>query len=218
MINDLQRMGGISALIEAAVYMVGFGVFIFLLDSSGYVGPVQQIAFLADNKTTLYTANLLIYVVFGVFLVVLAIALHERLKVGARAVVQTATALGLIWAGLVIASGMISNIGMDVVIDMSEGDTDQAAIVWVAISSVQEALGGGNEIVGGLWVLLISCAALIAREFPKALNYLGAGIGLAGILTAVPTLTVLTDVFGLGQIIWFAWLGIVMLQRSPRTT
>ena len=134
MINDLQRMGGISALIEAAVYMVGFGVFIFLLDSSGYVGPVQQIAFLADNKTTLYTANLLIYVVFGVFLVVLAIALHERLKVGARAVVQTATALGLIWAGLVIASGMISNIGMDVVIDMSEGDPDQAAIVWVAIS------------------------------------------------------------------------------------
>lgn len=218
MINDLQRMGGISALIEAAVYMVGFGVFIFLLDSSGYVGPVQQIAFLADNKTTLYTANLLIYVVFGVFLVVLAIALHERLKVGARAVVQTATALGLIWAGLVIASGMISNIGMDVVIDMSEGDPDQAAIVWVAISSVQEALGGGNEIVGGLWVLLISCAGLIAREFPKALNYLGAGIGLAGILTAVPTLTVLTDVFGLGQIIWFAWLGIVMLQRSPRTT
>ena len=126
MINDLQRMGGISALIEAAVYMVGFGVFIFLVDSSGYVGPVQQIAFLADNKTTLYTANLLIYVVFGVFLVVLAIALHERLKVGARAVVQTATALGLIWAGLVTASGMISNIGMDVVIDMSEGDPDQA--------------------------------------------------------------------------------------------
>lgn len=217
MTNDLQRMGGIAALIEAAVYMVGFGVFIFLLDSSGYVGPVQRVAFLADNKATLYIANLLIYVVFGVFLVILAIALHERLKVSARAVVQTATALGLIWAGLVIASGMIANIGMDVVIDMSEGDPDQAAIVWAAISSVQEALGGGNEIVGGLWVLLISYAALKAKEFPKALNYLGAGIGLAGILTAVPTLTVLMDVFGLGQIVWFAWLGIVMLRRSPRT-
>ena len=138
MINDLQRMGGISALIEAAVYMVGFGVFIFLLDSSGYVGPVQRVAFLADNKTTLYTANLLIYVVFGVFLVVLAIALHERLKVGARAVVQTATALGLIWAGLVIASGMIANIGMSTVVSLYSKDPEQAASLWLAIGTMQE--------------------------------------------------------------------------------
>jgi len=208
-------MGGISALIEAAVYVVGFGVFVFLLDSSGYVGSVQKVAFLADHKATLYIANFLIYVVFGVFLIVLALALHERLKAGSPAVVQTATALGLIWAGLVIGSGMIANIGIDVVVDMYEGDPDQAATIWLAISTVQEGLGGGNEIVGGLWVLLISWAALIAGGLPRALNYLGAVIGLAGILTAIPALSVLTDVFGLGQIIWFAWLGIVMLRPNP---
>jgi hypothetical protein len=217
-INDLQKMGGISALIEAAVYVVGFGVFVFLLDSSGYVGSVQKVAFLADHKTTLYIANLLIYVVFGVFLVVLALALHERLKAGSPAMVQVATALGLIWAGLVIGSGMIANIGMDFVVDMYEVDPDQAATIWLAISSVQEGLGGGNEIVGGLWVLLISWAALTSGGLPRTLNYLGLVIGLAGILTAVPTLAVLMDVFGIGQIIWFAWLGIVMLRRSSSTT
>ena len=48
---------------------------------------------------------------FGVFLVVLALALYERLKAGSPALVQMATAFGLIWAGLAIASGMIVNVG-----------------------------------------------------------------------------------------------------------
>jgi UPF0716 family protein affecting phage T7 exclusion len=36
--------------------------------------------------------------------------------------------------------------------------------------------------------------------------------GLAGILTVVPTLEVLGAVFGLGFIVCFAWVGIVMLR------
>jgi hypothetical protein len=214
MTNNLQRIGGVAALIEAAAYVVGFGLYLTLLDSSGYVGPVRKVAFLVDKQAIIYIGNLFTYVVFSVFLVVLAIALYERLKSGSRALVQTATAFGLIWAGLVIASGMIFNVGIDTVVDLYGKDPAQAASVWSAIGSVQEGLGGGNEIVGGLWVLLISWAALRTGGLPKALNYLGVAIAVAGILTVVPTLGVLTDVFGLSQIVWFAWLGIVMLRDS----
>jgi hypothetical protein len=35
---------------------------------------------------------------------------------------------------------------------------------------------------------------------------------MAGILTAVPALGELGVAFGLGSIIWFIWLGIVMLR------
>ena len=216
MTNNLQKIGGVAALIEATAYMVGFGLYLTLLDSSGYVGPVRKVAFLVDNQAIIYIGNLLIYVIFGVFLVVLALALYERLKAGSRALVQTATAFGLIWAGLVIASGMIFNVGIDTVVDLYDKDPAQAASVWSAIGSVQEGLGGGNEIVGGLWVLLISWAALRTGGLPKALNYLGIAIAAAGILTIVPTLDVLTDVFGLSQIVWFAWLGIVMLRDTQR--
>ena len=80
---------------------------------------------------------------------------------------------------------------------------------------MQEALGGGNEIAGGLWVLILSWAALSTSGLPRALNYLGVVIGLAGILTIVPNFGVLMVVFGLGQIVWFAWLGIVMLRGNP---
>ncbi len=218
MISDLQKLGGISALIEAALYVTGFALFLTILDPSGYVGHVQQVAFLADNQVASYIANLLIYVVFGVVLVVLVLALHARLKNGSPAVMQTATAFGLIWAGLVIASGMIANIGNSTVVALFSENQDQAVSLWLAIITVQEALGGGNEIVGGLWVLLLSWAALRAGKLPKVLNYLGVLVGLAGILTVVPAFDVLMDVFGLGQIVWFAWLGIVMLRENPSVT
>ena len=214
MTNNLQKMGGVAALIEAAAYVVGFGLYLTLLDSSDYVGPVRKVAFLVDNQGIIYIGNLFIYVVFSAFLVVLALALYERLKADSPALAQTATAFGLIWAGLVIASGMIFNVGIGTVVDLYGKDPAQAASLWLAIGSVQEGLGGGNEIVGGLWVLLVSWAALQGGGLPKALNYLGVVIGVAGILTVVPTLDVLTDVFGLSQIVWFAWLGIVMLRSS----
>ena len=215
MISDLQKLGGIAALIEAALYVTGFAMFLTVLDPSGYEGHVQRVAFLADNQVASYIANLLIYVVFGVVLVVLALALHARLKDGSPSIMQTATAFGLIWAGLVIASGMIANIGNSTVIRLFSENQDQAVSLWLAIITVQEALGGGNEIVGGLWVLLLSWAALRSGKLPKLLNYLGALVGLAGILTVVPDFDVLMDVFGLGQIVWFAWLGIVMLRENP---
>ena len=218
MISDLQKLGGISALIEAALYVTGFGLFLTILDPAGYEGHVQQLEFLVDNQVASYIAYLLIYVVFGVVLVVLVLALHARLKNGAPAVMQTATAFGLIWAGLVIASGMIANIGNSTVVDLFSENQDQAVLLWLAIITVQEALGGGNEIVGGLWVLLLSWAALRAGSLPKVLNYLGVLVGLAGILTVVPAFDVLMDVFGLSQIVWFAWLGIVMLRETPSAT
>jgi hypothetical protein len=190
-------------------------MFLTVLDPAGYVGHAQKVAFLADNQVALFIANLLIYVVFGVVLVVLVLALHARLKNEAPAIMRTATAFGLIWAGLVIASGMIANIGNSTVIALFSENQDQAVSLWLAMSTLQEALGGGNEILGGLWVLLLSWAALRTAELPKGLNYIGVLVGLAGILTVVPTFDVLMDVFGLGQIVWFAWLGIVMLRDAP---
>ena len=214
--KDLQKMGGIAALYEAAAYLVGIVFYIFVVDYSGVVEPVQKVALLVDNQAIMYIMNLIIYVVFGVFLVVLALALYERLKAGSPAMMQTATVFGLIWAGVLIASGMISNIGTGVVVDLYSKDPAQAATVWLAIDSVVEGLGGGNEIVGGIWTLLVSWAALRAGELPRALNYLGVVIGVAGILSAVPALGELGGyIFGLGQIVWFVWLGIVMLRSSP---
>lgn len=214
--NDLQKMGGVAALIQAAAYVVGLGLALTLLAPVLDADPDRYVAFLAENLTLMYVWHLIIYVVAGVFLVVLALALHERLKAGSSAMVQTATSFGLIWAGLIIASGMLIINDLGVVADLYGEDPDQATSVWLALSAVEEGLGGAIELPGGVWILLVSWAAFRAEGLPRALNYLGGAIGVAGILTVVPALGELGGiVFGLGFIVWFLWVGIVMLRGRP---
>ncbi len=213
--KSLQKMGGLAALYEATAYIVGMVFFILVVDYSAVVDPIQKVALLAENQTLMYVMTLVIYVAFGIFLVVLSLALFERLKAGAAAMAQTATAFGLIWAGLVIAAGMIFNIGMGTVVSLYSIDPMQAATVWLAIEAAFEGIGGGNEIVGGLWVLLVSWAALQAGEFPRLLNYIGLLIGVAGILSAIPALGEIGGaIFGLGQIVWFVWMGFDLLRTD----
>lgn len=190
--NGLQRMGGLAALFEASAFVFGFWVFFALLEPAAYgaadVAAARHVAFLADNRAILTVWNLVIYVAYGAFLVVLALALHERLKGAAPALATTGAAFGLIWAGLVIASGMVANIGLDAIVELAGTDPAGAAVVWPSYQFVVNGLGGGNEIVGGLWVLLVSFAAVRPGGLPRPLNALGAVVGAAGLLTTIPAL------------------------------
>ena len=212
---NLQKVGGLAALYQAAAYIFGFWLFLGYLDPTGYE---SEVAFLIETQTAQYIGNIVIYTLFGVFLVVLALALHERLKAGAEALMQTATVFGFIWAGLVIATGMIAVVGADAVINLNATDPDAAGALLQSISTIQEGLGGGVEVVGGIWLLLLSVAALRGTSLPKSLNYLGILIGAAGTLTIIPPISeVGAAIFGLGQIIWFLWIGIALL-RGPESS
>lgn len=211
--NKLQKIGGVFAIFEAIIYVSAFVFFGAFWNFPTDADSVQTFAFLAENQVTLSIVNLIMYVLFGIFLAVLVLAINERLKSNTPTLSQIASIFGVVWVGLVIASGMIANIGLSAVLELSTKDPEQAMTVWRAIYSVVEGLGGGNEVVGGLWVLLLSFAALKGDELSKRLNYLGLFVGIVGILTVYPA-EVLTEIFGVSQIVWFSWLGAVMLASS----
>ena len=219
MVNDLQKMGGVAALVEAVTFVVGFGLVFAISIPAGFftgdIGPGQIVALLVDNQAITYIVHLLKDVVHGIFLVVLALALYERLKADSPAMAQTATAFGLIWAGLEIATGMISNFGVRTIVDLYGKDPTQAESVWLVFDFVQNGLGPKNLIPGSLWILLVSGAALRAGGLPRALNYLGLVIGVLGILAAVPPLVMLGAFVWLGLIVWWVGVGVVMLRSSP---
>ena len=212
--KNLQKAGGFAALYAAAAYVLGFVLWGGVLGYSSDLEPAQKVASFVENQGLWYFLTLTVYIIWGLVMIVLALAIHDRVKNYSPATMQVATAIGLIWAGLVIASGMICNIGIETVVNLHGTDPAQAASAWVSIDVVRDGLGGGNEIVGGLWILLVSRAALRSGELPKLLNYLGLLIGVAGILSAVPPLGELASVFGLTQILWFIWVGIVLLRAK----
>jgi hypothetical protein len=71
------------------------------------------------------------------------------------------------------------------------------------------------EALVGIWILLVTWAALLACRLPRALNYLGVVVGVAGVLSLFPALEVLGIGFRLGEMVWWVWLGIVMVRSSP---
>lgn len=213
--KTLQKFGGFAALYMAVAYLVGIVLFLVVLDYPSITDPAQKVALNVDKQMIVFSSNLLLYVFFGVALVAFSLALYNRLKSGALALMQAATAIGLIWAGSLIASGMVANAGLAAIVPLYAIDTTQAALTWQGIESVANGLGNANgEILGGLLTLLVSLAALRAGGLPKALNILGLLVGAAGILSILPGLTGLIEVYGLSKIIWFVLLGIVLLRNS----
>ncbi len=213
-----QKVGGLAALYLAAAFVVAMPFFLVFVKYPSVVDPVEKVALLVGNLESMRAMNLVTYVIFGLVLAVLALALHARLKDAAPALAQAATVVGLIWAVALVASGMVFNAGMAAVVGLQGADPAQAAAAWQAIEPVADGLGAGSggELLGGLWVLLVSVAALRAGGLPKMLSWLGVAIGAAGVLSVAPVLQDLKYGFGLLVIVWLAGLGVVMVRTTSR--
>lgn len=211
------RTGGVAAIIQACCYILGFVLLATLMNPGSTEGwtQIQKLEFILERQSIFVFWNIVIYVVFGAALVVLAVVLHRLLQSISPFVVSIGTPFGLIWAGLVVASGMISNVGLSWVSEAYKSGPEAAAQSWAVIGIVQDGIGGGVEVVGGLWVLLVSVASLQARAvLPKTINLLGLVVGVCGAVTIVPALSELGAVFGLLQIAWFVGVGIVLLRAN----
>lgn len=214
--KTLHKSGGIAALYMAISHLIGIIIFIVVLDYLNITDPSQKVALNVEKQSVIFWTNLLMYVFFGFALIVLSLALYDRMKSGAPSLMQVATAIGIVWAGSLIASGMAANAGLATIVALYAKDPTQATLTFQAIEAITNGLGNSNgEILGGPLTLLVSLAGLRTGGLPKGLNILGVFVGAIGIITIIPVLNTLTGVFGLGQIVWFVGLGIVLL-RSDR--
>jgi hypothetical protein len=211
--KKLQKIGGASAILEACIYIVAFivygGILVF---PAADVSATEKVNFLSENYAVLSILNFLSYVVFGIVLAIFTLAIYERFKNFSPRLSKLTAIFGFTWVVLVIASGMIANIGLQKVVSLLDNDSENAIQIWSSISIITEGLGGGNEIVGGIWVLLISYMGLDQNIFSKPLNLLGIIVGFAGVFTVYP-LEIFTEIFGITQIVWFLWIGIAMIKK-----
>ena len=144
--SDLQKAGASAAFaapVQAAAYIIGFALALTILAPVWDYPPQEFLAFLVENETLMVVWHFIIYIVAGVTLVVLVLGLHDRLKEGAPALMQVTTAFGLIWAGLVIASGMliVHDIGLLIELSMVKIQPRQSGLwsLWVRSKGLSAA-------------------------------------------------------------------------------
>ena len=77
-----QKVGGLAALYLAAAYVVAMPYFLVFVKYQGVVDPVGKVALLVGNHGSMQAMYLITYVIFGIVLAVLALALYPRLRDG----------------------------------------------------------------------------------------------------------------------------------------
>ncbi len=213
-----QKVGGIAALYMAGAYLAAIPYFLLVVDYRGAADPAAKLAMIAANQGSLSVMTVITYVVFGLALVVLALALVDRLKGTESPVARLSAGVGLLWACLLVASGSVFTFGMEGALALRGTDAAGAASAWAIIESIADGLGGGGgEAVGGTWVLLVSWAGMLGRRLSRPLCWLGIVTGLVGLASLVPPLRDAAVVFGILQIPWLAWLGIVLIRSREST-
>ncbi|MBU3023814.1 hypothetical protein [Aestuariibacter sp. A3R04] len=208
--NAPYRMAGLAALMCAGCFVVGF-VMIFYIEPGIHLNPHQRLAFILSNGRYFQLWYLIIFVLFGINLLVLTQGINRFISPYQTLSYHLTMMFGFIWASYVIACGLIATLSIEYLLHLPENEQSS---VWFAIYSLQTGLGDGVEWVGGVWLLSLSLHALYFRLPYKLLNTFGAIIGFIGCLTLVPVLSSAGVVFGLTQILWFVAVGITFIRRS----
>jgi len=211
-----QKIGAIAAWYCGLAYILGFLVLIFWLSplSEDGLDSLLKLEFLIENKSAYQLWLLFVFLGVGLALLFLVGAIEQLTKPINPYITTISKSLGLIWAGLLIASGMVASIGLNQVENWMGTDKSQALLIWSGIEAVHLGLGGGIELVGGVWVLLLSHNFYKGKIGPIFLHVLGYVTGIFGILTTIPSLESLGAIFGLLQILWFGILGLFLWKES----
>lgn len=214
-----QKSGAAASIGMALCYVSMFIVYgaILSLPQTDDIGVKLQ--YIADHYYLISVADAVGYLLFGCLLLITVQAVHRHLlrylPVGFSGLLNSAGAFGFIWVVLMMCSGFVALIGLDKILELHADASPHAVPLFYSYGIVVNALGGGIELVGGLWVLLLSIVAIRDGGLPKWLNVLGVGVGLAGIFTLFHGVGGLKEAFGLGQIVWFVGLGIALFRRMP---
>ncbi|MDN3637371.1 hypothetical protein QWY82_00995 [Simiduia curdlanivorans] len=223
---SIQKWGGVAAIVEAFTYIFGFVLFFGVLDSSGYETPEHYLEFVLLNRDTFFVGYLIIGVLFSFSLIVLVQSTYHRFWRAAPELMKFTAVVGYLWVCIVLASSLIFLASLEALAKYHALNPEQALVINRSIYIIVDALGGGIELVGAVWVLAISYVGLKSKIYSPLLHSWGLLVGTAGVLTLFSGLSFLssnpffeatTAIFGLGQILWFLIFGIAMLKEMPKT-
>lgn len=216
--KNLQKAGGISALLSAASYVFAIGLFLTLMRplADPGIGIGDYVAFSTAHSALIYVWTFSMYILHGVCLVVLVLALHERLRAVAPRLSLVASGLGLIWTAFVLLSGFINLWGNGALVELYAKSPAGADTFKTALTAITAGIDTSDRCLGSLWMGLVSLGALKSKAMPKPASILGLVAGAAALVLSL--VLPVTDVsasflFAFGAILWWLILGVFMVRR-----
>ncbi len=210
----LMRWGAGAFFAMPMCYIAMFLIFGVALSFPQAESVSAKIAYILEQQSILSLAYTIGYLLFGCILLIGVQAIHARFNALSSPLLNTASAFGFIWVVLMMCSGMVALVGMNTMLSLFAKGSPHADTLFYVYTTVVNGLGGGVELVGGLWVLLISLYGLKTAQLAKGLHVAGLAVGTFGVLTLFQSVPVMKEAFGLSQIVWFIWMGFALLKSS----
>jgi len=219
MTKNLQKLGGISAIISAASYVFAIGLYLTLMMpiADPDIGIHEYMDFLQPLKRLLYIWYYSMYHIHGACLVVLVFALYERLKDASPRLAVIASGFGFIWTSFVLLSGFINIWGTEALIALYGKNQDQADTFRNALNIITIGIDSSDRFLGSIWVGLVSLAAFRTKTFPKIVNIFGLALSVIVLILGLgmPVNDASASfLFGTGAIAWWVPMGIYMMRKQ----
>jgi hypothetical protein len=210
--RPLKPLAGAAFIGMALCYITLFVIYGAVLSIPTDVSTADKIAYLVENKNLFNFTFVLGYVLFSCllcFCVYVISGLYQQVSQPAMAM---ATLFGYFWVVVLLCTGMIGITANELLASFSFANPAAAEAIYYSRTLLIESLGGGIEFIGGVLLLILGVVSWRHGVLSKSLSVFTLIKGVIGIVTLICPDAVLRDLFGITGIVWFIWMGIVMIK------
>lgn len=210
------QAGALSALGMALCYVALFVIYGAILPASSNVNVTDKINSISENRMLFKWTYLIGYVLFSGFLCICIQVTHRLYASHSSLIINTASLFGIFWAVVLLSTAMIGLTHLELMHTSLQEDPSTTEILFHSASLLEESLGGGIELLGGVWVMLLGLGGLRYKLFSRAFSWFSILKGVVGICTLVLSDSILRELFGITGIVWFVWLGTILWKTNER--
>ena len=210
---NLKPLAGVAFIGMALCYITLFAIYGAILSTSASATTAEKVAYLIENKGLFNFTYILGYVLFSCLLCFCVYVIGNLYQQVSQPAIAIATLFGYFWVVLLQCTGMIGITSSELIATLNASNPAAAEAIYYARILLIESLGGGIEFIGGVWMLILGIVSWRHGLFSKFLSMFTLVKAAIGLLTLFCADSILRDLFGITGIIWFIWMGVVLIKK-----
>ncbi|WP_460314118.1 hypothetical protein [Aliiglaciecola aliphaticivorans] len=177
-------------------------------------GPSQRLQVFTEHPMLMQFWYFIVYIVFAVAILLLSMQITARGTLEHSKMHKLTMLVSYIWSSYIFASGLIAILSIEFLFNAWLPAKGEISEIWQDIYAIQMGLGEGVEWVGGIWMLVMTLTLIEQRRFSRVIHGLGYITAAFGLLTLIPSLSLVGALFGALQVVWFVCLSLLLFKQN----